>query len=546
MTVVAAQLPGLAFRREPRAPEPTPLRSDVAGFAGRARRGPVGERVRVEGWKEYQRIFGGLAVDALMPYSIRGYFENGGQVAHVVRVARRKDVVAASGELPLQHMVPGGVATASTPIPVSGYRLHASTPGTWANRTRIHARYRRRGRSGQAEMDLAIEAPGEPPEYVVGLQLQAPAADDVALQLLRRSTLLRLQPLPAIAPASQGPSQLQWKVVLSGGQDAHDHAGEAYADALRWLLDEPEVALLSLPDLYRDFTLPGATLADLLARVRPVLAELLAQVDAARDRLLLLDAPHDPPTGTPLDGDGLLAWLASLRQDPLATGPAFRSAAAYHPWLRVDDPLGGITEPLRDVPPSGHVAGVISRLDRERGAHHTPANASVDDAVDLQATLAEDELLRLHQNAVNLIRCSAGQGLRLWGGSTLARVPELAPVTETADGFLACRRLVHRLVRAIRRVAEPLVFDTNGPEVWLALVRATTTVLLEAWRAGGLQGARAEEAFYVRCDDTTNPTDQRELGRCICEIGIAPVAPMEFIVFRVALGGEGALEVFES
>lgn len=546
MSVVSAQLPGLAFQREPRRAAPAALRSDVAGFAGRARRGPVGERVRVEGWKEYLRIFGGLAADATMPYCIRGYFENGGQVAHVVRVARGEAAVAASGVLELQHTPPGGIATASTVVPLAGYRLHASTPGTWANRTRIHARYRRRGRSGQAEMDLAIEAPGEPPEYVEGLMLLVPDAAAVPLQLSRRSALLRLQPLTATAPAVQGRAEQQWKVVLSGGKDAHDQVGDAYAAALKLLQDEPEVALLSLPDLYHDFALPGATLDDLQARVRPVLAELLAQVDAARDRLLLLDAPHDPPTGTPPDGDGLLAWLASLRQDSLVAGPAFRSAAAYHPWLRVDDPLGGITEPLRDVPPSGHVAGVISRLDRERGAHYTPANASVDDAVDLQATLAEDEALRLHQNAVNLIRCSAGQGLRLWGGSTLARVPELAPVTETADGFVACRRLVHRLVRAIRRVAEPLVFDTNGPEMWLALVRATTTVLLEAWRVGGLHGARAEEAFYVRCDDTTNPTDQRDLGRCICEIGIAPVAPMEFIVFRVALGGEGALEVFES
>jgi phage tail sheath protein FI len=71
-------------------------------------------------------------------------------------------------------------------------------------------------------------------------------------------------------------------------------------------------------------------------------------------------------------------------------------------------------------------------------------------------------------------------------------------------------------------------------------------VLLEAWRGGGLKGARPDEAFFVRCDETTNPPDQRELGRCICEIGFAPVAPMEFIVIRVALGGEAALEVFES
>lgn len=547
MRVVAAQLPGLAFQREPRAPVPAPLRSDVAGFVGRTRRGPVGERVRVEGWKEYLRIFGGLAADAFMPYCIRGYFENGGQVAHVVRVAQPDGAVSASGDLSPPQTPSGGVPGTGSTDPLSGYRLLAATPGAWANRTRVHARYRRQGRSGGAELDLAVEAPGEPPEYLSGLQLEAEDGVDVGQQLLRRSALLRLAPVTP--PTLSGPSQQQWQVALSGGADAHDHT--AYPSALKQLLDEPEVALLSLPDLYQDFDLPSTEppkdrLRKFKDRLRVLLIDLLAESDSLRDRLLLLDVPRDPITGRPMDGENLLEWLGELRKDPRATGSMFRSAAVYHPWLRVNDPLGGIIEPLRDLPPSGHVAGVISRLDRERGAHHTPANATMDDAVDLQARLSDEEALRLHQQAVNLVRCSAGQGLRLWGGSTLARAPELATVTETADGFVACRRLVHRLVRAIRRVAEPLVFDTNGPEMWLTLVRALTTVLLEAWRGGGLQGARAEEAFYVRCDDTTNPPDQRELGRCICEIGIAPVAPMEFIVFRVALGGEGALEIFES
>jgi hypothetical protein len=110
---------------------------------------------------------------------------------------------------------------------------------------------------------------------------------------------------------------------------------------------------------------------------------------------------------------------------------------------------------------------------------------------------------------------------------------------------VAHRRLIHRLVRAIRRVAEPLVFGTNGPELWLTFVRAITTVLLAAFRAGALQGARPEQAFQVTCDATTNPPEQVDNGMLVCLVQVAPAVPMEFILLRIALSGEGVLEVFE-
>jgi phage tail sheath protein FI len=203
------------------------------------------------------------------------------------------------------------------------------------------------------------------------------------------------------------------------------------------------------------------------------------------------------------------------------------------------DPL----HPYLRLPPSGHVAGVISRLDRERGAHHTPANAPVIEATDVVPRLDGDEQVFLHPAGVNLVRCIPGRGLMVWGSRTLDRG---SPGDLGNGRFIAHRRLVHRLVRAARRVAEPLVFDVNGPELWLALVRALTSVLLEAFRAGALQGARPEEGFYVKCDAQTNTADDIDNGRCICEVGVAPAKPMEFIVLKVALLANGTLEVVES
>jgi uncharacterized protein len=121
------------------------------------------------------------------------------------------------------------------------------------------------------------------------------------------------------------------------------------------------------------------------------------------------------------------------------------------------------------------VAGLISRLDRERGAHHTPANSVLYDVVDLLQEFDRVDQGRLADRGVNVIRCLPARGLSVWGGRTL----------DVAGGgrFVAHRRLTHRLVRAIHRVAQPLVFDVNGPALWLTLARGVASVLLEAWRA---------------------------------------------------------------
>jgi uncharacterized protein len=104
---------------------------------------------------------------------------------------------------------------------------------------------------------------------------------------------------------------------------------------------------------------------------------------------------------------------------------------------------------------------------------------------------------------------------------------------------------VHRIVRAIRRVADPLVFDTNGPVLWFTVARAVSGVLMEAFRSGFLQGDTPDQAYRVRCDEVTNTQDRIDAGEVVCEIEIAPAAPMEFITLRLTLGAQGLLEVVE-
>ena len=138
--------------------------------------------------------------------------------------------------------------------------------------------------------------------------------------------------------------------------------------------------------------------------------------------------------------------------------------------MQVTNPLGGIAHTLRILPPCGHVAGLISRLDRDRGAHHTPANASLFDAVDLERDFIAKEQVILNEGGINLLRCFPGRGIPVWGGRTLAR--------ESTNRFIGHRRLIHRLVPVIRRVADPLGFYTNGPYSWLTLGRPDSSSLL--------------------------------------------------------------------
>jgi phage tail sheath protein FI len=180
---------------------------------------------------------------------------------------------------------------------------------------------------------------------------------------------------------------------------------------------------------------------------------------------------------------------------------------------------------------------LIARLDGERGAHHTPANATLLDAVDLDVDYPEPQQVRLFEAGVDLVRCLRGRGLVVWGGRTLAQ--------DAQRRYVAHRRLLHLLVRAIRRVAAPLVFDVNSPELRLTLVRTLTSVLLETFRTGALAGSRPEQAFQVVCDDTNNPPTQ-DPGQVVCEVAVAPAVPMEFIRLRLVLGQDRGLEVIES
>jgi hypothetical protein len=506
--VTQTALPGLSVEIVHPPEDPSPLRSDIAGVIGRTRRGPLGVPLRVNGWRDVVSQFGSLDTRFATGYAVRGYLDNGGQVAYVLRVGG-SDGGTAAGEWTI------GNVPAAAGFKYPSYKIEASSPGSWANQTQVKITYLTSGPLRQHELSVRIEVPGEFPEFFTGI------SPETVVKQVASSQFIRITPDGvAAAPPATGPSVKPWEVVLSGGADPVPGLDD-YLQAAQRLGEEIEVALVLVPDLHTDLG-PEAVL---------VLRALLRDAVERQDRLVFVDLPADQAEPTPA-----VAWVDGLRAG--LEMELLRAAAVYHPWVRVNDPLGGSRTPLRPVPPSGHVAGLASRLDRERGAQHTPANALLANAVDVTTPFDRDQQAAVVAGKINLVRCRPGRGLEVWGGRTLDPDP--------ARTFIAHRRLLHRLVRAIRRVAEPLVFEPDGPVLRFALVREISSVLLEAWRSGGLKGNTPEEGFRLRCDEGNNPPELTELGQLQCEILLAPAVPMEFIRILLTLAPQGVLAVVEA
>ncbi|AEB45871.1 MULTISPECIES: phage tail sheath subtilisin-like domain-containing protein [Micromonospora] len=198
--------------------------------------------------------------------------------------------------------------------------------------------------------------------------------------------------------------------------------------------------------------------------------------------------------------------------------------ALYYPWLRVRDPLSG---DLVLTPPSGHVAGIWARTDALRGVHKAPANEPVRGAVDLGHLVTRAEHDVLNPKGVNVIRYFPGEGIRVWGARTLA-----AEASEWR--YLNVRRLSISIEQAIANGTRWMVFEPNDFTLWRSIRRDIGAFLTRVWRDGALLGRTPEEAFFVKCDEETNPADVRDAGMVVAHIGIAVVKPAEFVVFKLS------------
>ena len=178
------------------------------------------------------------------------------------------------------------------------------------------------------------------------------------------------------------------------------------------------------------------------------------------------------------------------------------------------------------MPPSGHMAGIWARNDDTRGVHKAPANEVVRGAITLELNITKAEHDLLNPDGINCIRAFPGRGIRVWGARTLSSDP--------AWRYLNVRRLFNYIEESILEGTQWVVFEPNDIRLWGRVKRTINAFLLRVWRDGALFGATPDQAFFVKCDERTTRPRSVDAGQLIVEIGIAPVKPAEFVVFRIA------------
>ncbi len=198
----------------------------------------------------------------------------------------------------------------------------------------------------------------------------------------------------------------------------------------------------------------------------------------------------------------------------------------YYPWIEVANPLATNGNKTIMVPPSGHVAGLWARTDETRGVWKAPANDILRGALNVELKITKGEQGILNPIGVNCIRPFGTRGIRVWGARTLSSDPSWK--------YVSVRRLFNMIETSILDGTQWVVFEPNDQALWERVRRTITGMLLGLWREGALFGASPDQAFFVKCDGETNPPESIELGQLVTEIGIAPVTPAEFVIFRIS------------
>jgi phage tail sheath protein FI len=290
------------------------------------------------------------------------------------------------------------------------------------------------------------------------------------------------------------------------------------------LEDVADIDLVCVPDIVKKDPKSPRNLfferADVFALQRQLLEHCKRMGDrfAILDTLPIFDGRYGAQTELSLERAIEGHWRELVPTD----------GALYYPWIRVE-PLPGADSCV--VPPCGHIAGIYARTDAQFGVHKAPANEIVEGALDLEVQLTDEEQGKLNDVGVNCIRSFPRRGIRLWGARTLSGLPNWR--------YVHVRRLFLTLNRWIEQHMRDVVFEPNGPPLWARVRDRLGAYCNELFQRGALKGTRPDEAFFVKCDAETNPLEVREAGQLICNIGLAPLMPAEFIVVRLTQSAAG-------
>ena len=302
-------------------------------------------------------------------------------------------------------------------------------------------------------------------------------------------------------------------LTLTGGDDGDrptstEYDGEARLDrmtktGLKALEDLDDISIVAAPG--STYQRPGDASYDI--HVAANLNLLITHAERMRYRIAVLDSTNGYS-------------IQEVRAQRAKIDSKF--AAIYYPWVRIVDPITGKEA---DMPPSGFVSGIYARNDIERAVYKAPANEVVSLAIGFEQTLNKAQQDVLNPEGINCFRFFEGRGLRLWGARTISSDPEWK--------YVNLRRYFIYLEHSIDKGTQWAVFEPNGEALWANVRRTVEDFLLNEWQSGALLGEKPEKAYFVKCDRSTMTQNDLDNGRLICLVGVAPLRPAEFVVFRI-------------
>jgi len=477
----------------------------VAAFVGLAARGPANTPTLVTNWSQFTATFGDFLENSYLAHAVYGYFLNGGGAAYVVRVGSDGAMPTARAELPS-----GKEKDKVT------YRVTALESGPAGNDLTVDIQPS--SETDESTFKLVVNRAGKPVETFDNVTT-GKGKQNVVTVVKSQSKLIALEEVGSASNVERVPAS--GTVSLAGGGTSvpvrvtpDDYVGNsADRTGFAGLEAVDEVTMLSVPDLMAVYQ---QGIID-LEGVQAVQLAMIAHAELMGDRVAILDAPPD------LNAQQIKEWRVDK------AGYDSKYATLYWPWVKVFDPLSG---QAIHVPPSGHVAGIWARNDDTRGVHKAPANEVIRGAISLELNLTKSEHDQLNPSGINCIRAFPGRGIRVWGARTLSSDP--------AWRYLNVRRLFNFVEESIFEGTQWVVFEPNDIRLWGRVKRTINAFLMRVWRDGALFGATPDQAFFVKCDAENNPPETRDAGQLIVDIGIAPVKPAEFVVFRIAQFSGGA------
>ena len=499
--------PGVYVEEIERGPKPIEgVATSTVAFLGETERGPIKPRF-ISSYGEFLRLFGEV-YDAgkYLPYAVKSFFDNGGRRAYIARIV--------------------GAGGAASTLTLGDYTITAVGPGTASDRiwVRIDEGTTKRVKPGEQDATsigfrlrifywASLPANAQPFDPVANDKLLPRPSlsedfDDLSLDANSpnywqkrvgngNSSLVTLQ----VAPTATLPTATTGGALANGANGADPGAPEYEGDAPA---ADQRTGLAALAmDPYRDVAIvcaPGAS--------DDIVQKVITHCEVNRYRFAVIDSPAGTAVATNLD--------------PRTTIDDTKYAAFYHPWIVVSDPRSGNRV---KIPPSGAVCGIYALTDNTRGVWKAPANETVAGALDLEFDVTHGEQENLNPKGVNVIRRFPGRGIRVWGARTLSSDPLWK--------YINVRRLFIFLEASIYYSTQWVVFEPNDPKLWARVKQTVTLFLRSQWREGALFGEKEEEAFTVAVGRETMTEDDILNGRLIVEIGIAPVRPAEFVVFRI-------------